>query len=160
MLNTNGVPDKVLILSRFPEKELLLKPKAITECYEEIPCNPCSTSCPFDAIYIGKDINTPPVVDFEKCTGCGICVYNCPGLAIFTVQEIDEESSRFKIPYELRPLPIKGETWNGVNRAGEIITEVLIEKVSLADRQDKTALIQVLVPIKYIHEFITIRRQI
>ena len=160
MLNTNGVPDKKLIMTRFPEKEYLIKPLAITECYEAIPCDPCSTSCPFDAIYIGEDINTPPIVDFEKCTGCGICVYNCPGLAIFIVQELDEKHARFKIPYELRPLPIKGETWSGVNRAGEIITEVLIEKVSLTDRQDKTALIQVLVPVEFINDFITIRRQI
>ena len=160
MLNTNGVPDKKLIMTRFPEKEYLIKPLAITECYEAIPCDPCSTSCPFDAIYIGEDINTPPIVDFEKCTGCGICVYNCPGLAIFIVQELDEKHARFKIPYELRPLPIKGETWSGVNRTGEIITEVLIEKVSLTDRQDKTALIQVLVPVEFINDFITIRRQI
>ena len=160
MLNINGVPDKKLIMTRFPEKEYLIKPLAITECYEAIPCDPCSTSCPFDAIYIGEDINTPPIVDFGKCTGCGICVYNCPGLAIFIVQELDEKHARFKIPYELRPLPIKGETWSGVNRTGEIITEVLIEKVSLTDRQDKTALIQVLVPVEFINDFITIRRQI
>ena len=160
MLNTNGVPDKQQILSKFPDKQYLFKPKAITECYEEIPCNPCETSCPFDAIYIGEDINITPVVDFEKCTGCGICVYNCPGLAIFIVQAIDNENARFKIPYELRPLPIKDEIWNGINRAGEIITEVLIEKVSLTKKQDRTALIQVLVPIEFINEFITIRRQI
>ncbi len=160
MLNTNGVPDKKQIFSRFPDKKYILKPKAITECYEEIPCNPCSTSCPFDAIYIGEDINTAPIVDFEKCTGCGICVYNCPGLAIFIVQELDNENARFKIPYELIPLPIKGETWSGVNRAGEVITKVLIEKVSLTEKQDKTALIQVLVPIEFINDFITIRSKL
>ncbi len=160
MLNTNGVPDKALIKTKFPDEKYLIKPLAITECYEEIPCNPCSTSCPFDAIYIGEDINTAPIVDFEKCTGCGICVYNCPGLAIFIVQKLNEEIARFKIPYELRPLPIKGETWSGVNRAGEIITKVLIEKVSLTNRHDRTALIQVLVPLKFINDFVTIRRQI
>lgn len=160
MLNTNGVPDKKLILSRFPDKEYLIKPLAITECYEEIPCNPCETSCPFDAIYIGEDINTPPVVDFEKCTGCGICVYNCPGLAIFIVQELSTKNARFKIPFELRPLPQVGETWSGVNRTGEIITEALIEKVSLTNRHDKTALIQVLVPNEFINEFITIRSKL
>jgi len=159
MLNTNGVPNKDLILSRFPEKKYLNKPKAITECYEKIPCNPCQTSCPFDAIHIGEDINTPPVVDFDKCTGCGICVYNCPGLAIFTVELMEELNARFKIPYEFRPLPVMGETWDGVNRSGEVITKVYIEKVSLREKQDKTALIQVIVPKQYIHEFVTIRRK-
>ncbi len=158
MLKTTGVADKELVLTRFPSNETLVKPKAITECYEAIPCNPCSTSCPFDAIYIGEDINTPPQVDFEKCTGCGICVYNCPGLAIFTVQTI-EDQARFKIPYELLPYPQVGETWHGVNRAGEIVCDGFIEKVSLSDRQDKTALIQVLIPLQYLHDFVTIRRQ-
>jgi len=160
MLNINGVANKSLILSKFPKEDILLKAKTITECYEEIPCNPCSTSCPSDAIYIGNDINNTPIVDFDKCTGCGIGVYNCPGLAIFVVQKIDNKNARFKIPYELRPLPLKGEMWNGVNRAGEIITKVLIEKITLTKKQDKTALIQVLVPVEYLNDFITIRRQI
>ncbi len=160
MLKINGVPDKSLVLSKFPDKKYILKPKAVTECYEEIPCNPCSTSCPFDAIYIGDDINKRPIVDFDKCTGCGICVYNCPGLAIMVVQQLDNKTARFKIPYELRPLPKKGEKWSGVNRSGKIITEVIIEKVSLTEKQDKTALIQVLVPLEFINDFITIRRRI
>jgi len=52
MLKTDGIPTKKQVLSRFPNEELLDRPKAITECYEDIPCNPCSTSCPFDAIHI------------------------------------------------------------------------------------------------------------
>jgi Pyruvate/2-oxoacid:ferredoxin oxidoreductase delta subunit len=119
MLNRDGVATKEQILSRFPSNEVLVKAKAITECYEEIPCNPCATSCPFDAIHIGEDINTKPVVDFDLCTGCGICVYSCPGLAIVTVQIVNDKA-RFKLPYEFRPLPI--------------------------------------VPLEFIHEFITVRR--
>ena len=34
---------KIQVLSRFPKENDLLKPKAILECYEDIPCNPCST---------------------------------------------------------------------------------------------------------------------
>ena len=157
MLKITGVPTLDLIKSRFPEEEYLIKPKAITECYEDIPCNPCSTSCPFDAIYIGEDINTPPQVDFNKCTGCGICVYNCPGLAIVTIQVVDDKL-RYKIPYELLPLPKVDEIWNGVNRDGKVICEAKIEKVTLTKRQDKTALIQVLVDKEYMYDFVTIRR--
>ena len=76
------------------------------------------------------------------------------------VQELDEKSARFKIPFEFRPLPIKDEIWDGINRAGEIITDVLIEKVTLTNKHDKTALVQVLVPKEFIYDFITIRRQI
>lgn len=158
MLNKNGVPDLELIKTRFPEEEILIKPKAITECYEDIPCNPCNTSCPFDAIHIGEDINETPKVNFDKCTGCGICVYNCPGLAIFTVQ-ILEDKARYKIPYEFIPYPSPGETWDAVNRNGDIIGDAVIEKVTITKKQDKTALIQVLVPKEFLHEFITIRRK-
>ena len=157
MLDKNGVASIEQIKSRFPSKELLLKPKAITECYEEIPCNPCSTSCPFDAIHIGEDINTPPVVDFDKCTGCGICVYSCPGLAIVTAQ-IDNDKARFKLPYEFRPLPFKDEIWDGVNRSGEVICKALILKVTYTARVDRTALVEVSVPLEFLHELVTIRR--
>ena len=158
MLNKNGVPSLELIKTRFPEEEILVRPKAITECYEEIPCNPCSTSCPFDAIFVGEDINTPPVVDFDKCTGCGICVYNCPGLAIFTVQ-IKGENAIFKIPYEFVPRPEKGDTMHAVNRNGDIIGECIIEKVTLTEKHDKTTLLQVRVPKEHLYEFVTVRRQ-
>ena len=158
MLNKTGVPSLEQVKSRFPKKEYLTKHKAITECYEEIPCNPCSTSCPFNAIHIGEDINTPPVVDFNNCVGCGICVYSCPGLAIITVQE-HEKHLQFKIPYEFLPYPIKGEIWYGVNREGNVITDVEILKVSINDKYDKTALIEVKVEKDFLHEFVTIRRK-
>ncbi len=157
MLKTTGVPDKALILTRFPDDVILGKPKAITECYEPIPCNPCETSCPFEAITVGEDINTPPKVDFDKCTGCGICVYNCPGLAIIVAQ-LKNDKAYFKIPYEFIPMPEVGETVHAINRAGEIIGEAKIEKVTLRKKQDKTALIDVSTNTELIHEFVTIRR--
>lgn len=158
MLNKNGVASIEQIKSRFPEKNILVKPKAITECYEEIPCNPCSTSCPFDAITIGEDINTPPVVDFDKCTGCGICVFNCPGLAIFTVEE-KEDHLLYKIPYEFVPYPNINEQVHAINRAGEIIGKATIVKIQISKKQDKTALIHVKVPKDFLYEFVTIRRK-
>ena len=157
MLNKTGIPTIELIKSRFPDTAVLIKPKAITECYEAIPCNPCSTSCPFGAITIGEDINQPPVVDFNKCTGCGICVYSCPGLAIMTVQIIND-TARFKIPFEFRPLPKENQVYEGVNRNGDVITNVIVEKVTLTKKQDRTVVLQVLVPIEFLYEFVTIRR--
>lgn len=159
MLHKNGVPTLEQVKSRFPKREVLENPKAIIECYEEIPCNPCSTSCPFDAITIGLDINTPPQVDFEKCTGCGICVYSCPGLAIITVTE-KENFLLYKIPYEFVPYPDINEIVYAINRAGEIIGDAIINKVQISKRQDKTALLHVVVPKDLLYEFITIRRKI
>lgn len=157
MLDKNGVPSLELIQSRFPEEEYWVRPKAITECYEPIPCNPCETSCPFDAITVGADINTPPRVDFDKCTGCGICVYSCPGLAIFTVQKKDDYLL-FQIPYEFLPRPQVSEIMHAVNRAGDIIGTCEITKVTDRPKQDKTALLQVKVGLEHFYDFVTARR--
>lgn len=156
MLNETGVPSLSLIKTKFPEQNKLFKAKAITECYEEIPCNPCSTSCPFEAITIGEDINKLPVVDFDKCTGCGICVYSCPGLAIFTVA-LKNEKAIFKIPYELLPYPKVDETWKAVNRDGLVIGEAIIKKVILKPKQDRTLLVEVEVDKNLFYDFITIK---
>jgi len=142
MLEKDGVASIEDILEVFPEKIVLKKPKAIIECYKEIPCNPCSTSCPFDAIYIPEDINKRPDINYDLCTGCGVCVYNCPGLAI-TVRMIKDGKASVKIPYEFKPLPEKGKTVQVLNRAGKRITEGMITRVQMSDKQNKTALITV-----------------
>ncbi len=155
MIEKTGVPSEAQIKSCFPEKITLKKPKAIIECYKEIPCNPCDTSCPFDAITVPEDINVRPSIDFDKCTGCGICVYNCPGLAISVMQLKDGKVS-MKIPYEFTPLPSQGETVNVMNRAGEVITPGTITKVQRTDKMNKTALLHVEIPDAYLYDAITI----
>ncbi|MFA5380320.1 MAG: 4Fe-4S dicluster domain-containing protein [Candidatus Izemoplasmatales bacterium] len=156
MLDKNGVASLEQVKSRFPEQTRLLKPKAIIECYEDIPCNPCSTSCPFHAIEIGDDINLQPRLNIDLCTGCGICVTSCPGLAIMTA-ELRENRAVFKIPYEFIPYPVVNSVWSGVNRDGKVICDAIIEKVSLTSKQDKTALVTVSVDHKYLYDFVTVR---
>jgi len=144
-------------MSRFPQKEALIKAKAIIECYQDIPCNPCQTSCPFGAIVIGEDINVQPKLIVEKCTGCGICVTSCPGLAIM-LAKVETDRNIFKIPYEFLPVPVKGEIWYAVNRAGDCIGDALIENVFIGAKQDKTLLVTVSVESKHLYDFVTIRR--
>ncbi len=36
----------------------------------------CVNACPFDAISMGE--NGLPIIDYDKCTGCGICAQQCP----------------------------------------------------------------------------------
>ena len=156
MLNKTGIPEKELVLSRFPNQKALLKPKAILECYEDIPCNPCSTSCPFDAIEIGPNINVQPHLLVDVCTGCGVCVPSCPGLAI-VIAQIRGNDAVFKIPYEFLPMPEKNTIWDGVNRSGEVICDALIEQVVINKKQDHTAVVTVSVPVEFLHDFVTIR---
>lgn len=157
MIDKNGVATIEMIKSKFPKKEVLSRPKAIIECYQEIPCNPCSTSCPFDAIYIGEDINQVPILDFDKCTGCSSCISACPGLAIMVVM-IKDGKAYFKIPYELLPLPKVGEKWLAVNRLGEVLDKkCTIENVLINKKSDRTAIITVSIEQPYLYEFVTIR---
>lgn len=43
----------------------------------------CENSCPFDAIHMTE--SGLPEVDYDKCTGCGVCVAQCPQHVLMTV---------------------------------------------------------------------------
>jgi len=104
--------------------------KPVIECSQPIPCNPCETSCPVGAIVVGKNVNNPPRVDYKRCTGCGICATACPGLAIFMVQEEHTaDTSLVGVPYELLPLPKKGDIVLALDRRGNVISQAVVEKV-------------------------------
>ena len=120
------------------------KLRAIIECPQAIPCNPCETSCPSGAISVGGNINGIPYIDYDKCTGCGICVMKCPGLAIFLIQEKDDYSL-VGIPYELLPLPEKGQKVNLLDKEGKIVGKGEIENVIL-NKRDKTHIVYLKVP--------------
>lgn len=157
MLETNGIVQAELINEKIDAVlSSSKKSGAILECYQEIPCNPCSTSCPFDAIQVEPDINQTPVIDYDLCTSCGICVYNCPGLAIFVV-DANKEKAVFKISYELLPIPEKGDTVKGVNRAGEVICDANVVRVRNSKVQENTVLLHVEVDHKYLRDFVTVR---
>jgi len=74
----------------------------IIHCLQEIPCNPCSTVCPTNSIFMkGDPIMDLPVYD-GKCIGCGKCVTICPGLAITLVDyRKDAEFPTVSLPYEV-----------------------------------------------------------
>jgi Na+-translocating ferredoxin:NAD+ oxidoreductase RNF subunit RnfB len=50
----------------------------------------CVTACPFDAMAL--DERGLPVIDLEKCTGCGVCVRECPRGATHLLQMVPEGS--------------------------------------------------------------------
>ncbi len=154
MLDRTGVPTPDQVRSRFPEEKALLRPKAILECYEDIPCNPCSTGCPFGAIVIGEDLNAQPHLIVERCTGCGLCVAICPGLAIMTAR-LKEGRAVFQIPYELLPLPRVGDKWIGVDREGRPLGPAQIEKV--VQKTDRTTVLTVSIEGRHLYDFATVR---
>jgi Fe-S-cluster-containing hydrogenase component 2 len=129
-----------------PQKEWEAKKGGyvIIECPQRIPCNPCATSCPTGAVVPFKDINDVPVIDYSKCTGCGLCVAKCPGLACFVV-DISGADAIVKLPYELVPVPEKGEKVKCLNRRGEEVTDGVVENVA-EPFKDQTKVISVKIP--------------
>ena len=128
-LKTTGVPSTEQVESVFPcEERLEKKPVAVIECFEPIPCDPCSFACPRGAILPFEDINDIPTIDFDKCNGCGLCIMKCPGLAIMVVG-IEGGRAIIKIPYEFRPLPIVGQTVTALDRKGEPVCAAIVEHI-------------------------------
>lgn len=124
-----------------PSKKHLEKGVAIVECIQEIPCNPCVDICPVHAISM-KDINAPPLVDYDACTGCTKCVGICPGLAIFVVK-IKEKKGWVTLPYEFLPVPQTGDTVIALDREGKERGMAIVTKLR---KQGKTQVITIEVP--------------
>ena len=123
---------------RLPTKKQLESGVAILECIQEIPCDPCVASCPVHAISM-KDINAPPVNDFEKCIGCTKCVGICPGLAIFVVK-VKGDKAWITLPYEFVPVPKVGDMVSALDRSGAVRSKALVKKVV---KQGKTMVITI-----------------
>ena len=121
--------------------------KAIIECYEEIPCDPCEIACKSGAIIIGKPITNIPVLDIEKCTGCGLCIANCPGLAIFVVCEnYTDTLGIVSLPFEILPLPKKGQRIKALNRNGQYICKGEVVNVIETKSFDRTPVVTIAIP--------------
>lgn len=128
-------------------------PYAVIECDQEIPCDPCEAACQFGAIKVGDPITNLPEFDIEKCTGCGLCLPACPGLAIFLIDEnYSETKSTVAFPYEYQNLPQEGETVNAVNREGDYICKAKVVKVQNNKKFDRTPIVTIAVPDKYIND--------
>ena len=146
MLERTGIPTDDDLEKIIPGKKRLARgPVVIIECFQKIPCDPCAISCKFGAIKPFKDINDLPQVDFDKCTGCGICISSCPGLAIFVIDmNYSEGKALINLPYEMLPLPEKGEVVYALDRAGGKLGKAKVAKVLKI--KNKTNIISLEVP--------------
>ena len=146
----NGWPD---------EKRFSQGPVAILECVQEIPCNPCEDACPFGAIHVGSPITNCPALAEEKCTGCGVCVAQCPGLAVFIVDKTySQTEAAVSFPYEYLPLPERGDAVQAVSRACEFVCGATVVKVTESKKQDRTPVVTIAVPKEFADTVRSIRR--
>lgn len=129
---------------KLPPKERFKRgPVAIIECVQSIPCDPCVYACRFGAIE-KKAVSEPPKVNYDKCTGCGECVSECPGLAIFVVNiNFSEDEAAVVIPYEFLPLPRRGEVYEALDREGRVVGEARIIASKLKENKTLTLTIAV-----------------
>jgi NADPH-dependent 2,4-dienoyl-CoA reductase/sulfur reductase-like enzyme/Fe-S-cluster-containing hydrogenase component 2 len=132
---------------------------ACIECVQEIPCNPCVEACPYGAITIDKDITGIPRLDEDKCKGCGLCITQCPGQAIFLIDyKYSKKKGSISFPFEFLPHPDIGSVVDAVNRQGEVVTKAEIIKIDDKKIYDKTPIVTITVPKEYIHQVRSIKR--
>ena len=53
------------------------------------------------------------------------------------------------MPYEFLPYPVKGTKGSGLDRAGRIVCEAVVDSVKTSPAFDKTALLTIKVPKEY-----------
>jgi thioredoxin reductase/Fe-S-cluster-containing hydrogenase component 2 len=162
-LNTKSSYGKFKDCPGYPSEDRLQKgPTAVIECVEEIPCDPCAFICPRNAISVGRPITRLPRLDAEKCTGCGLCIPGCPGLAIFVVDKTYSSSEALlKLPYEFLPLPKIGGIVDCLDRSGQKVTEGKTVQVLHPRRYDHTPVVSIVLDKKYANEVraISLRRK-
>lgn len=154
-LDSTGVPTvKELEDSPgFPSKARLLKgPVVVIECLQEIPCNPCENVCPFGVIRVGEPIINLPMIDEDKCTGCGACIAFCPGLAIFVVDyTFSKDEALISFPYEFLPIPMVGSIVNATDRHGSVVVKARVVNVQDRKSYDHTLVISIAVPKQFVN---------
>ena len=134
-------------------------PVAVVECIQEIPCNPCESACAKNAIKIGTPITLLPVLDEDACSGCGVCVAECPGLAVFLVDKTySETEATVAFPYEYTPLPEAGAEVQAVNRKGEIVGKGKVIKVLNPKSYNRTPVVTISVAKELVDEVRSIER--
>lgn len=152
--------DELKGIQKLPDDDRYAKgPVAVIECVQEIPCNPCEAACKFGAIHVGDPITNLPTMEHDKCTGCGVCVSKCPGLAIFIVNKAySGQTATIGFPYEYMPLPETGMEVKAVNRKGEIVCDAKVVKVLNPPAFDHTPVVTIEIPKEFADEVRSMKR--
>jgi len=121
----------------------------IIRCTEEIPCNPCASVCPVDAIRMQGERDDLMDLPFYQggCTGCMQCVLICPGLAITLARNIDDKSAEVVLPHEYLPAFKVGDRIALTGISGEFLEEGEVLKIRYV-KKFKTHLVHVKTSVK------------
>ena len=157
-----GIPseEELRSIPGMPSRERMKEGRvAVIECVQEIPCNPCESACRFGAITVGEPITNLPVLDGEKCTGCGACVAACPGQAIFLINyAYSQTEAEVSFPFEYLPLPEQGDEVDAVNRSGEVVCKGTVTSLRMPPSYKNTCVVTIAVPKEYADEVRSMKR--
>ncbi len=120
----------------------------VFHCFQEIPCNPCTSVCEHNIIKTENDVITglPYATNTSECIGCMNCVAVCPGLAITLVDfRKNEEFPIVTLPYEIWKEKVeKGNEIIVTDIDGAIIGKYPVQRVITHKRKfPGTLLVQV-----------------
>ena len=119
----------------------------IFHCYQEVPCNPCTSVCPVEIIKTARDeiSGLPYLTDYDACTGCASCVAVCPGLSVSLIDcRKDPTHPLVTLPYEIwRDRVDVGTVVPVMDVDGAILGDFPVENVMTKKKYPGTLLIQV-----------------
>lgn len=124
----------------------------VFHCEQEIPCNPCTSVCPKQAISTGDDIRGRPkfIGDEigEVCNGCTKCVTICPGLAITLVDyRKDDDHPTISLAHEFLKEDIQaGDVVTVLDTEGVPLGQAEVFKVAAGKKMDRTLLVRIKAP--------------
>jgi sarcosine oxidase subunit alpha len=125
----------------------------VFHCHQEIPCNPCTSVCPLNLIYINpKDIRSVPhflghYVGVD-CLGCEKCVTICPALAVTLVDyRKDNDNPVVTLAYEFLQESIRvGDEVTVLDVEGKVLGSVKVLSARTSERSDHTVVVKVRAP--------------
>jgi len=127
----------------------------VFHCEQEIPCNPCTSVCPKQAISTGDDIRGRPkfIGDEigEVCNGCTKCVTICPGLAITLVDyRKDDDYPTISLAHEFLKEDIQaGDVVTVLDTEGVPLGQAEVFKVAAGKKMDRTLLVRIKAPKEF-----------
>ena len=133
----------------------------VFQCFQEIPCNPCTTVCPKGCISLVGDMkNIMDIPDYtlDQCTGCGLCVAICPGLAVSLVRKLETETAEVILPHEYILNFAPGDKIDVTDVDGNLLEKAEVVSIRL-NKIFKTHLVTAKMSLKNAHKAIGIRVQ-
>lgn len=132
----------------------------VIHCIQEIPCNPCVSICPVNAIRLhprrGNIMDVPEYTG--NCTGCMQCVAICPGLAITLARKTHKEKAEVVLPYEFIPDFKAGDKVPLTDMNGAFLEEGIVKKIRF-HKKTKTTLLTMEVSVRNAGDIAGVRVQ-